>query len=115
MQIEYSGSRTLKDLQQDFSQIYPYLKLDFKTAAGTDMQNAAVLGNLNHNIIPGYIEITTDMTVEQLEKLFITLLQLPVKVLRKSGNIWMQTSITNNWTLGQQNAHAKEISTSRIY
>lgn len=115
MIIEYSVSKELKDLEQDFNKAYPYLKLDFKPGNSAVIKGTTTLGDLNKNITPGYIEIKDDMTVGQLESLFADVLRLNVKILRKSGNIWMQTSITNSWTLSQQNEHAREISSSRIF
>jgi len=34
---------------------------------------------------------------------------LPAQILRKSGNLWLETSMTNHWTLQQQNDHGRDI------
>jgi hypothetical protein len=36
---------------------------------------------------------------------------LSVQVFRKSGNVWLETSATDNWTLRQQNNEGAELST----
>jgi hypothetical protein len=125
MNIAFEEGRKLADVQKDFSLAFPYLKLDFvakqrqtsdDNARALLMANGLTIGDINKNIAPGSIEITDDTTVAGLEKLFSGKMGLAVRVLRKSGNIWMETSITNNWTLGQQNQHAKEISSNpRIF
>jgi hypothetical protein len=35
---------------------------------------------------------------------------VPVQILRKSGKIWLETTMTDHWTLLQQNQHGEEIS-----
>jgi len=35
---------------------------------------------------------------------------LIAEVFRRSGNVWIETILTNNWTLGQQNPEGGEIS-----
>jgi len=37
-------------------------------------------------------------------------LGLFAEVFRKSGNVWIETSLTNDWTLQQQNLEGEEIS-----
>jgi hypothetical protein len=34
-----------------------------------------------------------------------------VQVSRKSGTLWLETTMTDSWTLGQQNEHGRELST----
>jgi hypothetical protein len=34
-------------------------------------------------------------------------------VFRKSGNLWLETTMTDDWTLQQQNDHGYEISTGK--
>ena len=46
----------------------------------------------------------------ELEKIFKDQFGLAVQVFRKSGNLWLETTMTDNWTLQQQNNHGKEIS-----
>ena len=58
----------------------------------------------------GVAEISGDMTVLELENLFMNRFGLAAQVFRKSGNIWLETIRTDNWTLKQQNNHGMEIS-----
>lgn len=54
------------------------------------------------------------MKVSELEKLFKDKFKLAVQVFRKSGNLWLETTMTDNWSLLQQNNHGREISTNKI-
>ena len=61
----------------------------------------------------GDIQINEEMKVIELEKLFKDKFKLAVQVFRKSGNLWLETTMTDNWTLAQQNNHGREISTGK--
>lgn len=58
----------------------------------------------------GSVAITGDVKVKDLERALNTLLPLHAQVFRRSGNIWLETTMTDNWTLAQQNEHGREIS-----
>ncbi|HWB23872.1 MAG TPA: hypothetical protein VG738_00235 [Chitinophagaceae bacterium] len=125
MNINFDQDTKLQEIQNDFSAAFPYLKLVFAVPAkggGTSSKIAApgnnyhlTVGDISGNIAPGYVTINDDVTVLELEKLFSQMFGVPVRLQRKSGNIWMETSLTNSWTLHQQNEHAREISRSRIF
>ena len=50
------------------------------------------------------------MTVGQLEKAFRERFGLNMQVSRKSGPVWLETTVTDKWTLRQQNEHGRELS-----
>ncbi|MEI9910895.1 MAG: hypothetical protein WDO71_15215 [Bacteroidota bacterium] len=50
------------------------------------------------------------MTVGQLEDIFQKQFGLQVQVSRRSGTLWLETTMTDNWTLKQQNDHGRELS-----
>ena len=54
--------------------------------------------------------LSDTMKVSELEILMQYHFGLPTQVLRKSGNLWMETNMTQHWTLRQQNDHGKELS-----
>ena len=58
----------------------------------------------------GTITITPQMTVANLEQNMNDVFGLSVQVFRKSGNAWLETSVTDNWTLEQQNNQGEELS-----
>ncbi|HVX27352.1 MAG TPA: hypothetical protein VHB70_13470, partial [Parafilimonas sp.] len=55
------------------------------------------------------IDISNEVTVAELENQFGDI-GLIAEVFRKSGNVWIESSLTDNWTLQQQNNEAEEIS-----
>ena len=58
----------------------------------------------------GIITISPEMTVDELERGFDELYGLSVQVFRKSGKVWLETSVTDAWTLAKQNAQGEELS-----
>jgi hypothetical protein len=108
------SNKTISDVQKDFNSAYPFLKIDFYKTVEPGFSRKhlaptmAVKGaGLKHE---GVLEVTDLMTVGQLEKTFKEKFGLQVQVSRKSGNLWLETTISDTWTLKQQNDHGRELS-----
>ena len=116
-----SKDKTIHDVQQSFSSKYPFLKLEFYKR---DTTNPALTieKHLSHSITlkaaglkeDGLIDIRNDLTVADLEKIFLTKFGLNVQVSRKSGIIWLETTMTDKWSLEKQNEHGREITLSAV-
>jgi len=65
------------------------------------------------DIQKGDLLIEETMSVADLEKAFKDQFGLMAQVFRRSGNIWLETSITDKWSLKQQNELGKEITLDR--
>ncbi|MFT3682169.1 MAG: hypothetical protein QM791_17980 [Ferruginibacter sp.] len=124
MHLEINGERVIKDIQADFNLAYPYLKIEFFNSAvqyhnyvpQQKTENILPLKNILRNkIIPVSVEITDQMTVTELESIFMQRFGLYAQVFRKSGGIWLETTLTDKWTLKQQNDHGREISQEPVY
>jgi len=118
MIIEVKQNKTIADVQDNFCQFYPFLKLDFykKTSGriGAVLRQKLIkttLLNAAGNGKEGELEISDSMTVGQLEKSFYDRFGMVVQVSRKSGTLWLETTMTDSWTLKQQNDHGRELST----
>jgi hypothetical protein len=120
MTINISEKLQLNDVQKEFNAFFPYLKIEFfKKSHGIDKPSPAQK-MLTHSLAineartskeEGYLELWPEMTVAELEQSFWTKYGLSVQVFRKSGNLWLETTMTDKWTLSQQNKHGLEIST----
>jgi len=114
MQLDISKERAIKDVQHDFNNRYPFLKLEFyKTddiplVVKKHLSQSASLKSAGLNK-DGFIELKDEMKVGDLEKIFEQF-GLSVQVSRKAGDFWLQTSMTDSWSLGKQNEYGKEIS-----
>lgn len=107
-----TDKKRLVDIQREFQAKFPYLKLEFYTqphATGVGSSNKVLLPALSkigdvrtkHNT--GDISINGHLKVKSLEQLFHDQYGLNVQVFRRSGEIWLQTTSTDEWTLTEQN------------
>jgi len=105
-------------VQKDFSQMFPYLRLEFFTQPQFDNGSlpkklipvSTTFRNLRKAIGSEAISITPAMTINDLEKNFRSNYGLFIKVYRKSGKAWLETTLTNEWTLEEQNKAGEELS-----
>lgn len=118
MTIQLLKNRVIGDVQQDFNELYPFLRIDFyRQVAGRlgssvrQKLNKSVRLSAAGRLQEGDLEVEDSTTVGQLEKNFRERFGLNVQVSRKSGPIWLETTITDKWTLKQQNEHGRELST----
>lgn len=123
MHLRIASNRLISDIQKEFNKVFPFLKLEFfnnKSFFNSGFSSKNIIpqtqqvGNGNLQSINGEIEIDGEMKVTELENIFKDKFNLAVQVFRKSGNLWLETTMTDNWTLQQQNNHGREISTGKI-
>ena len=111
------GSGT-EEIAQQFNFYYPYLKIEFYNKPFFKQQHATKKDTTDNNGKPGpltqfscngAINISANRTVKELET-DIAGLGLYGQVLRKSGHMWIETVLTNDWTLQHQNYEGEQIS-----
>lgn len=119
MTIKISNEKTLYSLQADFNAMFPFLKIEFfrtphKIGEGSSKHliydNNRFVRDCRVPTIEGDLVINEQMTVNELEEQFLNSFGLSVQVFRKSGNVWLETSATDSWTLRQQNEEGAELS-----
>jgi hypothetical protein len=81
--------------------------------SATPNSNPLYIGNYQGIITDGILEIEETMKVNELVRLFKEEFSLCIQVFRRSGIIWLQTSMTAEWTLKKQNEHGKDLSPSQ--
>ncbi|MGZ5220992.1 MAG: hypothetical protein ACXWC7_12970 [Chitinophagaceae bacterium] len=117
MLLVISKEKTIRDVQMDFTNQFPFLKLEFYKRDNADPA-VPVKKHLPHSTTlrqaglkeSGVLDIQNEMTVVALEKKFYSDFGLDVQVLRKSGMLWLETTVTDKWALEKQNEHGREIS-----
>jgi hypothetical protein len=105
-----------EDVKKVFTACYPFLKIEFYKNPLANSQYKKETLPLNLPLVQlmkkpakTVISIEKNKTVAELENDF-SLIGLKAEIFRKSGNVWIETSLTSNWTLQQQNAAAEELS-----
>lgn len=112
MLMKIDTTTRVGSIQQAFTSALPFLKLEFfrsvdKVSGRKRMRLPAEIAR------PGMeateIIIDPSMKVVDLENI-LSRAGLPAQVFRRSGNVWIETSLTNDWTLAQQNQEGELLS-----
>lgn len=110
--IYIDKNTTIETLQNEFSKFYPFLKIEFfrephvtgKGSAKNKMiKSNCRLGDIQKIKKLGSLTIDDKSSVSDFEHLFEIKFGLFIQLFRKSGNVWLETSATDNWSLAQQN------------
>ena len=119
MKVIINDRRKIFAIQNDFNELFPYLKLEFfvkpnepggASPKKLTKNSSKSLGECRTIHNSGTITITPNMTVADLEENFRSVYGLSVLVLRKSGKAWLETTVTDSWTLEEQNKQGEELS-----
>jgi hypothetical protein len=124
MLIKIDDNNTFNNIQQRFRSLFPFLKLEFlkkKTpfpGSGVSIKQPITildktLAESRTIFKEGTITISPEMTISELEKCFNEIYGLSTQVLRQSGNVWLITTVTDKWTLEEQNRQG-EIITQQV-
>ncbi len=110
--MRITDQKKLVDIQREFKEKFPYLTIEFYSGrhkpgegspVGEKLNNQQTIGTVRQIHEEGDLQIQDDMSVRELEQQFYSKYGLNAQVFRKSGNLWMQTTSTDDWTLSQQN------------
>ena len=104
-------------INESFVDAFPYLKIVFYKKShdhfhGSEKKDEITedltASQLNPDFKEGTVEWKGEMSVDNLETYLEETFGLHVQVFRKSGDLWLQTSVTDHWTLNEQNNHAAQ-------
>lgn len=117
--IKHSSNDPLvAEIREEFSRRYPFLKVEFSLSrqsglefsgldAGPDRKDRL---DAARHILENEMAVSDSMTVRDLEQTMEEYFSAPVQVSRKSGKFWIETRMTRNWTLRQQNELGRDLS-----
>lgn len=116
MILSINDNKFIIDLQEKFSECFPYLRIQFYSkpclAPRVPSVHDLLPGDLRVGDIrtlhdPGLLDIKSYYKTGKIEADFENLFGLHVQVLRKENHRWMRTSNTKNLTLQQQSQIAQ--------
>ncbi|HTM92060.1 MAG TPA: hypothetical protein VL095_06565 [Flavisolibacter sp.] len=114
MKILLHYNRTVEEVGHEFSSTYPFLKISFFTKPGgpdsKEVDPSAELIEVSGVLKEGDISINSTDTVKEVEQKFVKQYGLPVHIFRKQKDVWMDTGITDDLTLQEQNTWGREAS-----
>lgn len=120
MVLRIDGNTRLVDIQTAFTGKFPYLKLEFsrqpyepqRDTAKKEMRSGGelALSSDKRDMIADVL-FDSNWKVCEVEEFLLEKAGLFAQVLRRSGNLWIGTSLTEDWTLEQQNKEGELFST----
>jgi hypothetical protein len=118
MKVDITKETSVQHAQKQFNGLYPYLKIEFfrNFHKNNSVLKAGIITageSFNHIAIfykAGSIDLDKNRTVRDITRDFEHTFGLPALVFRKSGNVWVATSLTEDWTLEDQNKQGEQIS-----
>lgn len=111
MKLHIDDSKTIAEIQNEFTDVFKYIKIEFFTKAhGTGetsskedlIDNSKKLGEIRTVHNEGDLIITKDMKVSDVENAFEDNFGIHAQVFRKQGDNWLLTTSTDDWTLAKQ-------------
>ena len=110
MQLRIMAGEKFQEVQEAFNKIFPYLTINLSSS------NLSKKLYLTENSEQSksddkisFIISTENTTVKEIVDQFQELFNLSVKVQRKSDGHWVETILTENWTLTKQNLEGKNL------
>jgi hypothetical protein len=112
MKLKIGKGDTIKNIQELFNNTYPFLRIEFVRKKAVQKEkldgNECIVLPFNEPAVD--IDINSDQTVKSLEAEFKIKANMEVKVYRRFSNVWIETSLTDDWTLEQQNTEGRLLS-----
>lgn len=118
MKLHIDDSKTIKEIQDEFVNVFKYIKIEFfkksheagEGSAKKDLiEHSKKLGDIRTIHNEGDLVITKDMIVSDVESAFENTFGIHAQVFRKQNDVWLLTSNTDSWTLAEQIETAEEM------
>lgn len=115
--LKVSKDMRMRDFSNQFSSLFPYLKIEFFTKKHDKNQGSPrsemITENLKINDIgyiigDGTLWISGNATVAEFEEHIKSRYGLYIQVFWKLGKVWLETISYDSWTLETINEHAQE-------
>ena len=119
MEIMITDNSFIKDIQEEFQREFPYLKIEFlKNTGANDIpapKSRLVSGKMLIRHVrdiqrEGTINITGNRSVKELETDLCNDFGLWAQIFRKSSSLWIETTLTEHWSLTRQNQEGRQMS-----
>lgn len=123
MEITINDKRKIFAVQKEFSEMFPYLKLEFYSKPHTQSGSPShkLMKHISKTIAEvrtihtsGHIQIQPKMTVGELEQGFRDVFGMAIQVFRKAGDTWFESNETTTWTLEKLDEEGKKIPETEV-
>jgi len=100
MELFIEKGKPIRDIQKEFTELYPFLKIEL---VEKDQPVAKVISAINMSGNGTHVDVSGTRTVAELEGDFKKFFNIPIQVFRRAGSLWIEASLTLDWSLEQQN------------
>ena len=109
--IHISDDVKLKDIKETFNNKFPHLKIEFfaeeheegeASSYSSMYDDELYLKHIRKNHTQGNLSIDGHVKTSTFENGFKEHFGVNIQVWRRSGNMWLQTTSTDEWTLSRQ-------------
>ena len=123
MKIKIDIDTQIKEVQQKFTRAHPFLKVEFYkerysknevSEKKARLSSDKIISEQSISFKPESLDISKARRVAAVEKDFYNKFGIVMQVSRKSGNIWIETSKTDDRTLDVQNKLGKSMSSPQL-
>jgi len=118
MEIIINDSKYISEIQEEFQKSFPYLKIEFfkhkqdtvnSVAKPRPISGRMTLGMIRNSHIEAVLNIAGSRSVEDVQSDFQDKFGLYAEILRKSGRMWIETTLTHHWSLLRQNFEGQQM------
>lgn len=115
--IKINEGQQLAEIKKQFNETYPHLKIEFfsvehetgqATARRAMYDEKLYLKDIISKKVSEELSVDGHQKTSTFEQNFHDHFGISVQVFRKSGNIWLQTTTTDDWTLAHQEKTGQE-------
>jgi len=117
MDIIISNEKSIGEVQKEFREAFPFLKIEFfkkgkanHKSTGEIISADTPFGMIRQDDSPGHINIDPQRTVGDVEMDFFDHQGLLAQIFRRSGKLWIATTLTDCWSLHRQNLAGEQMS-----
>lgn len=111
MKIQINDHRKIFAIQEEFSKLFPRLKIEFlgkpkqvgSSASAKIYKSSKTIGDCRIQHTTGELTITPSMTAADLKQILADKYGLSIIILRLSGSQWVETTDNNKLSLQEQN------------
>ena len=116
MNLQLQAQKSIKELKQEFSNSFPFLKIEFfvrghqageASPLSEELPVTATLIEVTGVLREGTLTINPKDTVAAVEKRLEHEFGLPAQIFRKQKGVWIETTATDHLTLEEQNQMGK--------
>lgn len=111
IQMEIKQGMSYTELNNQFVQMYPFLKLRFFQKLKNKLEEIPNDTPIKTKEVI-QVDCSSNKSIEQLIAELQYYLNIQVQIFRRSGKVYIETSRTSSWTLKRQNDEGEELSAS---